>query len=253
VETDQWSREGCRVIVNRELVRRFIAPEDPLGKHVVSGGPQGRSCEIVGVVADVLDDGLTMPPRNVVYGAKTSGGGIVMLLVRTRSDPTRFVPQLRRELREIDPELALYRITTLEKLVFSAAWYQHWEAMILSGLGGLGLLLAALGVYGVMAYSVARRTHDVGIELALGATPRRIMREAMTRGLRLALVGIGIGLFGSLVLARLTASQLYGVEAADLRTLAASSATLLLVALTASYFPARRATQVDPTEALRYE
>jgi len=253
VDSDQWSREGCRVIVNRELVRRFIAPGDPLGKHVVSGGPQGRSCEIVGVVADVLDDGLTMPPRNVIHFPKTSGGGFVMLLVRTRSDPMRLVPRVREELQKIDPDLSLYRLTTLDKLVFSAAWHKHWEAMVLSGLSGLGLLLAALGVYGVMQYSVARRTHDIGIELALGATPERVMRQVMMRGLRLALVGVGIGLVASLALTRVSASELYGVEAADLKTFLGSAAMLVLVALVASYSPARRATEVDPIQALRYE
>jgi putative ABC transport system permease protein len=201
----------------------------------------------------VLDDGLTMPPRNVVYGGKTSGGGFVMLLVRTRADPMRLIPQLRGVLHNIDPDLALYRITTLERLVFSAAWYRHWEAMILSGLSGLGLLLAALGVYGVMRYSVARRTHDIGVELSLGASPRQVMRHEMMRGLNIALVGTGIGLIASLALTRLTASEFYGVEAADPTTFLGSIAVLILVVLAASYFPARRATEVDPIESLRYE
>jgi putative ABC transport system permease protein len=252
-ESDQWTREGCRVIVNRELVRRFIAPDNPLGMHVVWGGPQGRSCEIVGVAGDVLDDGLTMAPRNVVYAAKTSGGDFLMLLVRTRSDPVRLLPRLREELRTIDPNLALYRLTTLERLVFSAAWRQHWEAMILSGLSVLGLLLAALGVHGVVRYSVARRTHEIGIELALGAAPRRIMRAVMMRGLRLALAGVAIGTGASLVLARLAASELHGVGAADPPTCLGSAAILLLVALASTYLPARGATKVDPIEALRYE
>jgi putative ABC transport system permease protein len=252
-ESDPVSEDSCRVIVSQSLARRFIAPEDPVGMHVVFGAPQVRSCEIVGVVGDVLDDGLRMPPRNVIHFAKTSGGGFVMLLVRTHSDPMRLLPRLREELQKIDPDLSLYRLTTLEKLVFSAAWYQHWEALILSGLSALGLLLAALGVYGVMQYSVTRRTHDIGIELALGATPQRILRQVMMRGLRLALVGVGIGLVASLALIRLTESQLYGVEPTDLKTFLGSIATLVLVALVASYAPARQATEVDPVEALRYE
>jgi putative ABC transport system permease protein len=252
-ESDQGSRESCQVIVSQSVVRRFIAPEDPLGMHVVFGAPQARSCEIVGVVGDVLDDGLRMPPRNVIHFPNTSGGGFLMLLVRTRSEPMRLLPRLREELKNIDPDLSLYRLTTLEKLVFSAAWYQHWEALILGGLSALGLLLAALGVYGVMQYSVTRRAHDIGIELALGATPQRILKQVMMRGLRLALVGIGTGLLVSLALNRLTASQLYGVKPTDPRTLLGSLALLVLVAVVASYAPAREATEVDPIEALRHE
>jgi putative ABC transport system permease protein len=251
-ESDQMSRDRCVAIVNQALVERFIAPVDPVGKHILFG-PQRRSCEIVGVAGDVFDDGLTMPPRNVIHFPRFSGGGFLILLVRTRSDPARLISQLRAGLRNIDPDLALYRITTLDRTVFSAIWYQHWEAMILSGLSGLGLLLAALGVYGVMHYSITRRTHDIGIELALGASPRRIMRQVMIRGLRLALAGVGIGLIACLALTRFTASQLYGIEAADLKTFLASVTMLVLIVLVASYFPARRATEVDPIQALRYE
>lgn len=238
-------------VVNQEFARRWF-PEGAVGKQITLFSPKGRDYEIVGVAGNLRDAGLDAPPRPEIY-LPHSRGGYVNLVIHTDRDALSFVPRVRSILRSIDPNIPTYRISTLEKLLDDRTWSRRTAVLMLGGLAGLALFLAAVGVYGLTQYSVSRQTREIGIRMALGATEKAVTRHIVARGLRVGLAGIVAGLLLSLAATRGLSSQLYGIQPTDPATYAAVAGILLLVVLLASYIPARRAARVDPLVALRNE
>jgi ABC-type antimicrobial peptide transport system permease subunit len=174
-------------------------------------------------------------------------------IVHTTQDPMLIVPDVRKTLRSVAPDLPLSRLRTLEDVVAASLVDNRFSTVLLTLFGTMALLIAMVGVYGVISYSVAQRTHEIGIRVALGASRGRILRMVLSQGLRLAVVGSVLGLIASYWLTRLLSDQLYGVTSTDPVTLAGVTLVLLAVAFAACWIPARRATRVDPLIALRYE
>jgi len=174
-------------------------------------------------------------------------------LVRTKGDPAAVVPALRREVASVDKDIPLYNLRTMEQVLSDSLSRRRFQMVLVAAFAGVGLLLAAVGIYGVISYTVAQRSHEIGVRMALGARTGNILRLVVGQGLWLALAGVGLGLVGAFALTRVLTSLLYGVTATDPLTFACVSLGLLGVALLACLLPARRATKVDPMIALRYE
>jgi len=173
--------------------------------------------------------------------------------VRTESSPTSLVPAIRNEVLAMDRDQPISDAVSMEELLGSSVSKSRFSALLLSIFAGLALVLASVGIYGVMSYSVTQRSHEIGIRMALGAQRRDVVRMVVVHGMLLSLAGIAVGLVGSFALTRLLGGLLYGVSSTDPVTFAAISATLVLVALAACFIPARRASRVDPMVSLRYE
>jgi predicted permease len=243
-------------IINETFARRFFRGQEPVGRQLHLGGGWGWDLTVVGVVKDIKYRHLGETPRPYFYmplqqaWIPNTGFG---LLVRTVGPPLQLLPELRRELRSVDPRVHLFEVFTLSDYI-GAAWFaQKIGAALLGVLGTLALLLAALGLFSVMAYSVSQRTQEIGIRMALGAQMIDVFRPVVGQSLRLAMAGIGLGLVLSFALTRLVASQLLGVSATDPLIFVGVSCLLCAVALAASIIPARRAIKVDPLIALRTE
>jgi putative ABC transport system permease protein len=249
-------------VVDDEFVRRYNKPgEDPLGKRIYFGNPvpdsTTRYITIVGVVGHAKHEGLDADPRVQVYMpmAQAGNGGIgrLDLVVRTGGDPLRAVGGIRNAIHAIDHDLPMARVTTMEALVSASMGQRRLSTVLLGIFAGLALLLASLGIYGVMSYAVAQRTRELGVRVALGATRENVLGLVLRQGVVLTLTGAAIGLAGAFALTRLIASQLYAVKPTDPFTFAAVTLVLLTVALGATLIPALRATRVDPIVALREE
>ncbi len=243
---------GSHVLVNSALVQRFWPGIDPIGKrlNVCSLDPQPCWLDVVGVVGDVHQFGLDAAPTYDVYAA---GGWTPNFVVRTSSDPAALAHAAIEEIQTVDPNLPVIHVTTLDGLLSRTVAPRRFSTVLLGIFASLALLLAAVGIYGVMSYVVSLRTGEIGIRMALGAQPRDIRRLIIGRGAKLALTGIAIGLAGALALTRLLSSLLFEVRAGDPATLGAVVSLLFAVALLACYIPARRAMRADPMIALRYE
>ncbi len=240
-------------IINETFARRFFRGKEPIGRQLQLGGP---SWTVVGVVKDIKYRSLAETPRPYLYLPMQQAwvpGNSFVLHVRTVGLPQQFLPELRREMRSVDPKMHLFEVFTLSDYIGEAWFAQKIGAVLLGVLGTLSLLLAALGLFSVMAYSVSQRTQEIGIRMALGAQMIDVFRPVVGQSLGLAMVGIGIGLALSFALTRLVASQLLGVSATDPLSFVGVSCLLCAVALAASIIPARRATKVDPLIALRAE
>ncbi|MDT7688148.1 MAG: hypothetical protein QOE46_907 [Acidobacteriota bacterium] len=254
---DERDREGVKpeaVVINETLAHRLWPGESPVGKRMALGRDASEALEVVGVARDQKVRTLGEPPHNVLYVSvdQTYRGGM-SLVVRTPGEAPGVVAGIRQAVKEIDPRMPLYNVRTIEQHLTWAFWAQNMGASLATAFGLLALLLAAVGLYGVVAYTVARRTHEIGIRVALGAQARDILRIVLGQGMALTLVGLGLGLAGALALARVLASLLYGVNPGDLATYILVALLLACVALVACLIPARRATKVDPMVALRYE
>lgn len=240
------------VIVNEALVRQFFANEDPLGRRIRAGGSEWRT--IVGVVGDVRHGGPETPPRAETYCPYAQRpAGHMFLVVRTAAAPSILAGPVRAEVRALDRNLPVTHVRTMEE-AFSESIVMRRQLMALVGFfGAMALLLAALGLGGVMWHSVSRRTHEIGLRMALGAQPGDVVRLVFTRGLSLTLAGLAIGLGASLAATRLLGSLLYGVGPKDPLALVLAPLALVATAVAAVYLPARHASRIDPLAALREE
>ncbi len=250
-------RDSARVphvaIVNETFARRYFPGEDPIGRTLITGMAQLPS-QIVGVVADVRSTSLNTPPEaDYFLPALQRPETFTNILVRTNVSAAAMAPVVREALRAVDPELPLLQPQPLTARIAQGLANRKLALVLLAGFAALALLLASLGVYSVMAHLVAFRTSEIGLRMALGAAPGAVMRMVLAHSLRLTLVGIAIGIAGALVVSRLMQQSLFEVDAADPLVYVALSVTLLLVAEGASWFPARRATRIDPVIALRTE
>jgi predicted permease len=250
-------RDSARVphvaIVNETFARRHFPGEDPLGRSLVTGMAQLPS-QIVGVVADVRSTGLNTPPEaDYFLPALQRPETFTNILVRTNISPISIAPAVREALRSVDPDLPLLQPEALSTRVAQTIADRKLALVLLAGFAALALVIASLGVYSVMAHLVAFRTSEIGIRMALGASPAVVLRMVLGQGRRLTLLGIALGVAGAYLVSRLMGQLLYEVSAADPLVYLAVAATLLLVAEFASWLPARRATRIDPVIALRAE
>jgi len=250
-------------VINESAARRFWPGEDPLGKRVWFGGTTGpfsdpaHAVEIVGIVGDVKYEAVDWPNsagRPEFYTSYLQFSyPDTMMMVKTRGSTSALVPALRRAVASVDPALPIYDVLTLDERIASAMSRPRFNATIVSGFAGVALLIAALGVYGMLSYSVSCRRREIGVRLAIGAAPPRIVRVILSEGLRLAAVGIVLGLVGAVLAGRLTRSLVVDVNPSDPRMLAVVALAMLIVAALAAFLPARRASAVDPVIVLRQE
>jgi putative ABC transport system permease protein len=254
--TDLETSEARRVIlISESLAQQHFPGEDPLGKRLSVGMfEKPVLTEIIGIVGDVKYDSLTDRVEPTVYFPHPElTYAFMTLVIRTDGDPALMAPTVERELRAIDPDQPVSDVRTMNQVMADTTGRARFNTLLLGLFAGLATLLAGVGIFGVMNYSVALRTHEIGIRMALGAQPGRILMLILKQGLLLTLIGIGIGLIGALALTRVMSGLLFGVGATDPVTFAAIVLLLAVVSLIACYIPARRATRVDPLIALRYE
>jgi putative ABC transport system permease protein len=246
------------VIINQVMAERFWPGENPVGQHVQLSAETTRWREVVGVVANEKLSGIDTETGPAIYVPLTQNSfpnaiRTLFLVVRTKGEPASLAPELQKELRSIDQEQTLFQVRPLEEVISSSLSQRRFNSLLLVIFGALAGLMAAVGIYGVIAYSVAQRTNEIGIRLALGAQQRDVLKMILGQGIKLTLVGVAIGLIAAFVLTRILSSLLYGVSATDPVTFLGIPLLLTVVALLASYLPARRATKVDPCVALRYD
>jgi putative ABC transport system permease protein len=240
-------------VVNKALaVRIYGSAQAALGKRITVWRDEKFPREIVGVVGDTKAAALDRETDAQIYvpHPQDPSWGFMALVIRTAGDPSTFAPTLRREVLAIDKDQPIYNVRTMADAVLNSMGARRVSALLFSVFAGAALLLAAVGVYGVMAYSVTQRTHEIGIRIALGAQGRDVLRMIVRQGMSLTLIGVAAGLAGAFGLTRVLASLLFGVSATDPTTFAAISSLLLTVAFLACYVPARRAAKLDPMIAL---
>jgi len=244
------------VIIGKTVADKLFAGRDPIGRKIKYASVEAPGDLIVGVVGDVRITGLDQEIKPVLYYPFRQSASIFSnLVVRTSADPTALATAVRGEIRSLEPEAAILNVNTMDQMIAQtpASFMRRFPALLISIFAGVALLLASIGIYGVVSYSVSQQTHFIGVRMALGASPSDILRMVMKQGIVLAVLGVGIGVVASVGLMRLLQTLLFGVTTTDAATFALVSGTLFVVALLACYLPARRATKVDPLVALRYE
>jgi putative ABC transport system permease protein len=244
-------------IANEALVREYFPNEDPLNKRIRwARDPEVHWITIVGVVGDVKHFGLDLPEEPALYSPYSQIAPWkrwMTVVVRTQSDPNAMSHAIKQQIWKADHQLPITRVHTMSEVAAESFAARSFNMSLLAIFATLALILASVGIYGVMSYAVTQRTQEIGIRIALGATATDVLRLILRNGLTLTILGVVIGIGGSLALTRLLATLLFGVAPTDALTFATVSAVLILVALAACYLPARRATKVDPLIALRYE
>jgi predicted permease len=245
------------VMVSQSFARRFWPGQPAVGQKINPGFRGTGWSSVVGVVGDVKQSGLANDAPLAIYMPYSQGPSFLLsfmaIVVRTDGDPVAIVNAVRARVQSVDPEIPVFGASSMEKLISKSVSEPRFNSLLLASFAGLALVLAAVGIYGVIAYSVTQRTHEIGIRMALGAEPHGMTSLIVREGAVLALIGIGLGVVASLILTRLIANFLFGVTATDPATFWGVSMLLTLVALAGCYIPARHAAGVDPMVALRYE
>jgi ABC-type antimicrobial peptide transport system permease subunit len=243
-------RPGAQeLVINEAFGRRFFPNEDPIGQQIVSDGPP---LTIVGIVADARTRGPRVDTRNEMffpYQFMPEGG--YAIVVRTHGRAAAILPSMRALVTSIEPRLPLTRPETMEALHADVLGQPRLLAMLLGAFAAAALLLALLGIYGVISYAAGHRTTEMGIRLALGATPRQVVGLVLGDGLKLGAIGLALGVVGALISAKGIAALLYGVPPRDPMTFVAAASAIMATAAVGAWIPARRASRIAPTEALR--
>ncbi len=242
------------VLVNQAMALRYFGGADAVGQRIHFGGPQARNpwLTIVGVIGNVLSDRLEQEPRPMIFRPLAQASGLSMgLVVKTSGDPKRLREALARAVREADPDQPTYAVRTMDEVQAQATATRRFSMQLLGGFAFIALLLAAVGIYGVMAYLVSQRTREIGIRVALGAHPSSVVRLIVSYAVKLAAAGVGIGIVAALLLTRLIAGMLFQVSPTDPWTFVTIVLVLVMTAITAAATPARKAAHVDPMVALR--
>ncbi len=244
------------VIINETLAQRYFTGENPIGKRLLFGHPTQFALTIVGVASDVKRYGLEAEVRPEFYQPYLQNAsflGHIKLVVRTASDPLDWAAAVRQQVWAIDADQPVYSVMTMEQRLAEAVAPRRFQMLLFGIFAAVALVMAAVGVYGVISHSVSRRTHEIGIRMALGARPRDVLLMVVRQGMSLAVVGLAIGLAAAAALTRVMAGLLFNVKTTDPATFVGISLLLAGVAFLAAYLPARRATKVDPMVALRHE
>jgi len=262
--TAQDMQRSPRVaVIDETFTRQQFPDQEALGQRIAGDGKDNPDAEIVGIVAHVKHFGLdaverVQPQLYLPFNQAPDDmlpflAPRMNIVIRTTADPLNLTAAVRRQVQALDPNQPVYNVSTMEQTLDQSLVTQRLSMMLLASLASLALILAAVGIYGVMSYTVTQRSHEIGIRMAIGALPRDVFKMVIARGMMLALIGVAFGLVGAFALTRLMATMLYGVEPTDPTTFVSIGILLTGVALVACYLPGRRATKVDPVVALRYE
>jgi putative ABC transport system permease protein len=244
------------IVIDEEFARRYWPNEDPVGKRIAMGSEKNPMfLTVLGVVGRVKMEGLSQDSNRVqgYFAFAQNPSEDMTIVLKASGDPNQLIAAVRQQVRAIDPDQPIYSVRTMDEIRAESVAPERLNLTLLSIFAGIALVLAIVGIYGVMSYSVTQRTHEIGIRMAIGAQPRDVFRMVIGQGMMLALIGVGLGLVGAFGLTRLMTSMLFGVEPTDPATFAAIAVLLTVVALVACYLPGRRATRVDPVVSLRYE
>jgi putative ABC transport system permease protein len=257
--TSQDGAEAPRVvIINETLAHRFFPNENPIGHQLLMGAFSGA---IVGVVGDAYNRGLDREVYPEFYAPgiqhpKFAGNLLVVRAISSQNNPaglSSLAAAIRKRVREIDPNEPVNQIITMDERLSNSVAVRRFQMLLLGVFAAVSLVIAAVGIYGVVSYAVSQRTHEIGIRMALGAQRSDVLRMVIWRGMSLTLIGVALGLAAALALTRVLKNLLFEVSATDPATFALIALLLIGVSLIASYIPARRATRVDPLQALRRE
>ncbi|HEU4873263.1 MAG TPA: ABC transporter permease [Pyrinomonadaceae bacterium] len=244
------------IVIDEEFARRYWPNEDPIGKRVSLGrDSDARKLEVLGVVGRVKMESLNQNSDRVqgYFPFNQLPQDDMTIIIKGASDPNLLISSARNAIKEIDPDQPIYNPRTMGEIRAESVQGERFTLTLLSLFAGIALVLAIVGIYGVMSYSVTQRTHEIGIRMAIGARPLDVFKMILGQGMKLTLIGVGLGLAGAFLVTRFMATMLFGVEPTDATTFGAITAILIAVALLACYLPGRRATKVEPTISLRYE